>query len=262
MTKFGDIFNLLLVYSAINVLAYFVSNGMIFLPPPASYKDSDSNTIIKLTTSDNKKITAMYLENENAEYTILYSHGNATDIGYMSSFFKQYYNHNYSFLSYDYHGYGTSEGRPNEKNSYKDIKAAYDFLVNEKQINPKKIILIGNSVGSGPTLELAAKEEIGALVLESAFVTAFRVLTRIPLLVVDKFRNNRKIKKVKVPTLFIHGEEDVTISIWHSEKLYDIVSKDIPKKFIRVKDADHNNIYSVMGEDYWQELEEFLSNNL
>lgn len=253
LAKISFMINLVVVYFLMNFVAYIVSNKMIFLPPSLGY--TDEQDIVKLITSDGKKISTIFLYNKNAKYTIIYSHGNAVDIGYMNKFLQKYHLNNYSILSYDYHGYGTSEGCPTEENTYKDIKAAYDYLTINKQIDPSSIILIGNSVGSGPTLELATKEKVGGVVLESAFVTAFRVLTRLPLFFVDKYRNNQKIKKLTVPVLFIYGNKDKTVSPWHSKSLYKLASS--PKKIVEVDGADHNNLYKVMGKNYWEELENF-----
>src|SRR5690242_1790101 len=58
---------------------YMFSDRIIFQPPSPGYKDSEE--IIKLTTSDGVRISAIYLPNENATQTILFSHGNAEDLG-------------------------------------------------------------------------------------------------------------------------------------------------------------------------------------
>ena len=249
------ILDLLVIYAALTLVVYFVmSNSMMFKPQKPSYKDTDQ--IIKLTTPDGKKISAVYLENKDAKYTILYSHGNASDLGYIYETLERYVAKGFSVFAYDYHGYGTSEGRPSEQNVFMDVQTAYNYLVKEKSIDPKTIIALGRSIGSGPTTYIASKNEIGGIILESPFYTAFRVKTYFPIFFVDKFRNNKHIKDINVPVLILHGDEDETISLWHSEKLYDDAND--PKKLVVVSNGMHNDLHEVMNEDYWEEVELFV----
>ncbi|HBS52039.1 MAG TPA: alpha/beta hydrolase, partial [Coxiellaceae bacterium] len=106
------IINIVIGYVLLVLFAYFVSDHMIFFPPRSGYKDSHG--FIKVMTADGESIFAYYLPNKNAKYTLLVSHGNAEDIGYMIPFFQQMYKHGLSVFAYDYHGYGLSSGKPTE----------------------------------------------------------------------------------------------------------------------------------------------------
>jgi hypothetical protein len=66
------------VYAVIAVVGLFFADRLIFQPHPSSYQDTGN--IIKLR-SGSSTISAVYLPNPAARYTILYSHGNAEDIG-------------------------------------------------------------------------------------------------------------------------------------------------------------------------------------
>uniref|UniRef100_A0A7S4QEP4 Serine aminopeptidase S33 domain-containing protein n=1 Tax=Ditylum brightwellii TaxID=49249 RepID=A0A7S4QEP4_9STRA len=113
--------------------------------------------------------------------TILYSHGNATDVGAMNltqSFLARHLNAN--VIVYDYSGYGQSGGVPMEKNTYRDIKLVYEWtakhLAYEKR--EESIVVYGQSVGSGPSCYIAKKRQnIGGLILHSPFTSGMRVLT-------------------------------------------------------------------------------------
>ncbi|HAX79930.1 MAG TPA: hypothetical protein DCY88_29865 [Cyanobacteria bacterium UBA11372] len=89
---------------------------MIFLPQPSTYEDTQD--IIKLTTANGVSISAIYLPNPKAKYTILYSHGNAEDLGYGLPMLKELRDIGFSVFAYDYQGYGTSRGTPSEANAY------------------------------------------------------------------------------------------------------------------------------------------------
>lgn len=255
MQKYGIILDVLLIYAIITLLVYAFSNGMMFKPPILSYTDNDE--IIKLKTKDGKHISAMYFPNKNAKYTILYSHGNASDLGYIKYTMQQYHKHGYSVLAYDYHGYGTSDGITGEKNTYLDVEAAYEFLTTTKKTPPQNIVSIGRSLGSGPTLELASHHKLGAVILESPFYTSFRVRTIIPIFPIDKYRNNRKISKINAPLLIIHGKKDDLIPFWHAQKLYALAKE--PKKLFIAEKAAHNDLYEVLNDEYWSVIKTFLS---
>jgi len=252
------IIDIFIAYAALLLFAYFVSDSMIFVPPRASYQDSSE--FIKLLTADGKKIFACYLPNKNAKYTILISHGNAEDIGYMLPFLIEMHAHGFSVFAYDYHGYGLSSGKPTEQNTYFDINAAYDYLTKELHIAPENIISYGHSVGAAVALDLAVRKPVAGVILQGAFVTAFRVMTRAPLVPFDKFDNLKKIRLLKCPLLMIHGTVDNVIPFWHGEKLYHVASA--PKEFYIVKNAGHNDVVVAAGEEYWQTIANFVRQNI
>ena len=119
------------------------------------------------------------LVNENTK-TLIYSHGNATDVGAMFSL-QAIIAHSLecNVVSYDYSGYGESGGVPMEANTYTDIAAVYDYtLKNVCENDPSKIILYGQSVGSGPCCHLAMRHhDVGGMILHSPFTSGMRVLT-------------------------------------------------------------------------------------
>lgn len=98
---------------------------------------------------------------------------------------------------------------------------------------------------------------MGGLILESTFVTAFRVLTRIPLLPFDRFDNLSRIAQINCPLLILHGTQDRLIPFWHAEALYQ-AARD-PKRLVPIEGADHNNLLQVAGERYLPILHQFVA---
>lgn len=106
--------SLLFIYLFFATYIYFRADSMIFLPQPASYQDTKD--IIKLTSADGTKLSAIYLQNPTAKYTIIYAHGNAEDLGDIKPTLQKLNKLNFNVFAYDYRGYGTSEGIPTEQN--------------------------------------------------------------------------------------------------------------------------------------------------
>lgn len=77
--------------------------------------------------------------------------------------------------SYDFSGYGGSSGKPSEKNLYADINAAWHSMRNKFGISPDKIILYGQSIGTVPTVDLASRYDVGAVILHSPLMSGMRV---------------------------------------------------------------------------------------
>lgn len=195
--------------------------------------------------------------------TILYSHGNATDIGAMSSLQAIIAKHcKVNVLVYDYSGYGESGGVPMEKNTYRDIKLIYEWTVKNVTGHESNVILYGQSVGSGPSCYLASKREnVGGLILHSPFTSGMRVLTPSRALAcLDIFPNIDRIKKVACPVFLIHGKKDVEVPIEHGMALWANVPEDCRRDPWWVEGRGHNDICDGgdMIREYVRRLGEFV----
>ncbi|TVU54654.1 MAG: alpha/beta hydrolase [Arthrospira sp. PLM2.Bin9] len=256
---FGDfslrriVTSILAIYIIVGVWAYFKSDRLIFLPRPPSYEKTEDLTF--LTTLDGVPIAALYLPNPTAQYTILYSHGNAEDLGDIRPRLESLRDIGFSVFAYDYPGYGLSGGTPSVAGAYQAIEAAYYYLTQVLQVPPERIIVYGRSVGSGPSTHLAARKLVGGLVIESGFISTFRVVTRIPIFPFDRFPNLANLQNVEVPVLIIHGDRDRVIPFDHGQRLYD--DFDGPKMSLWVEGAGHNDLLEVAGDRYVETLLKF-----
>ena len=251
----GGIYLIVGSYLVLVFVGMFLSDRMIFQPQRSSYQDTPD--FFKLTAADGTRITATYLPNSAARYTLLFSHGNAEDIGDNLSFFMALRSAGFAVFAYDYHGYGTSEGTPSEKAIYQDVDAAYDYLTETLRVPPERIISFGRSVGNGAAIDLAARKPLAGLIVQSGFTTAFRVLTKVPLVPFDKFRNVDKIKSVRCPVLVMHGQADEVIPYAHGLKLYETANE--PKTHLWVAGAHHNDFESIAGTRYFSALKRFAA---
>jgi abhydrolase domain-containing protein 17 len=239
----------------INIFAVYLcrADSLIFRPQTASYKDTKD--ILKLPVTATEKISAIYLPNPQSIYTLLYIHGNAEDINEVRPLLDRLYSYGFSVFSYDYRGFGTSDGKPSELNAYQDADTAYRYLTQQLKIPPQQIIVHGRSLGGGSATELATRHLFGGLILESTFTSAFRVVLPFPLLPFDKFSNIDKLKKVRCPVLIMHGKADKTIPIQHGKLLEAAILE--PKISLWVSEAGHDDLSEVAGKRYQTALLSF-----
>lgn len=244
---------IVLTYIGLGLYGYFFSDRIAFQPPGPTYRDDGQ--ILKIKTGDGDTISAIHLQNPDAAYTILYAHGNAEDLGIVRPTLEDLRRLGFSVLAFDYRGYGTSGGSPTEEGAYADAAAAYDYLTGPLHVPADRIIAYGRSLGGAVAIDLAARRQVAGLVVESSFVSGFRVLTRVPLFPFDKFRSVEKIKRVHCPVLVIHGRRDEVISFWHGERLFREASE--PKMSLWVDGAGHNDVPQIGGVRYTEALIKF-----
>jgi abhydrolase domain-containing protein 17 len=244
---------LLSIYFIFGVYIFVKADSLILLPQPATY--ADTQDILKISVTPTDRISAVYLPNASAKYTLLYIHGNAEDLGDILPDLKLLQSRGYGVFAYDYSGYGTSNGSPSERNAYRDADAVYTYLRQQLKLPPQQIIVYGRSVGGGSATYLATRHPIAGLILESTFTSAFRVVLPFPLLPFDKFTNLAKLSKLRCPVLVMHGEADTTIPIHHGRALYAAAPE--PKMSLWVPSAGHNDFTEVAGKRYERALGAF-----
>lgn len=180
---------------------------------------------------------------------VLYFHGNAEDLGHLDAVAQRLGQLGFPVLAMDYRGYGLSGGTVSEANCYADAQV----LLNEATrlgYQSENLLLWGRSVGSGTAVQVATTGDFYGLVLDSPFVSAFRVATKIPILPFDKFPNLKRMPEITEPFFILHGAQDTLIPPWHSEKLYQ--AHPGPKKRLLVEGAGHNDLWSHLTDELLQ----------
>ncbi|XP_058088461.1 uncharacterized protein LOC131235338 isoform X2 [Magnolia sinica] len=196
--------------------------GKFDIPEIQKRNDTD---VSKLRTRRGQDIVAVYIKNPKATATVLYSHGNAADLGQMFELFVELSVHlRVNLMGYDYSGYGQSTGKPSEHNTYADIEAVYACLKEQYGVREEDVILYGQSVGSGPTLDLASRLPCSrAVVLHSPILSGLRVLYPLKhTFWFDIYKNIDKIDLVNCPVLVIHGTADEVVDFSHGKQLWEL----------------------------------------
>ncbi|MGB6976036.1 MAG: alpha/beta hydrolase [Gammaproteobacteria bacterium] len=244
-----------IAYVALVVISYFYYRIHLFEKPQASYKDTPQ--IIKLETKNGVRISAIYLPNPKAYYTLLYSHNNRTDLGRILPLLEAFQQHGFAVFAYDYQGFGTSGGEASAEHATADSEAAYNYLTQFLGIYPKKIIAFGKGVGAGVALDLVMNHPVGGIILESPFISAFSKISGVTWLPFDPFNNLKKVRQLKYPVLIIHGEKDKVVPFWHAQKLFENITA--PKFSLWIPNAGHEGLLTAAPNVYWQAVDNFTT---
>ncbi len=246
----------LVIYLFLCFYAWIFADRILFPAPKQPGYQVDENVFF-LTTPDGGKIACKQFIPEHAKgLTILYSHGNAEDLGRIEDFLNAWIKDGWSILAYDYPGYGHSPGKPSEQGCYNAIDTAYQYLRDKLEIPADKIVIWGRSLGSGPSCYLAEREKTGGLILETPFITAYRTVTETPVLPWDRFPNLHRAPFINGPTLVIHGHKDEIVPFRHGKRLFNNLSD--PKNFLEFENSGHNDLPETGGEKYRKEINDFL----
>jgi fermentation-respiration switch protein FrsA (DUF1100 family) len=225
-------------------------------PPVADIQD------IELTSTDGTRLHAWWLPQSDSDIALLYCHGNAGNLSYRGgSIAKLRERLGVSVLIIDYPGYGKSEGVPSESGCYAAADAAYDWLTQEKQFAPKRLLLFGASMGGGVITHVASRREHHALILVKTFTSAPDIAADIywwlPVpkraIMTNHFDSIARIDQCKRPLFLAHGTADEVIPYSHGERLFKAANE--PKRFLSMPGADHN---SQLPEMFFDSLKEFL----
>lgn len=228
---------------------------MVFFPTRAKYFDEKDVENIYLETKDGIKIHCYYIKSKKNFGPLLLSfHGNAENANMGIDFARNHVKNGISVILADYRGYGKCEGEPSEKGTYIDAETYYDFALSKNK--HEKIIIHGRSLGGAVAVKLASEKRCAGLILESTFTTAEEVFGMPENILKAKYRSIDIIDKIKVPTLFIHGESDTLVPFWMCGKLMKKIKA--PAELFSVEPAGHNDLIMFAREKYFQTIKDFI----
>jgi fermentation-respiration switch protein FrsA (DUF1100 family) len=242
---------ILVLYGAVCLIAWLAADSMIFVPQYGTRADPPAAVFIP--QDDGSRLAVVHLLNPDAKRTIWYFHGNAEHLPDILPRLSELRDFGFSVFALEYPGYGTSGGAPSETRINASLDSGLAYLRTKLNVHPEALIVYGRSVGGGPAVEVARRERVAGLILESAFTSAYRVMTRWPVLLGDKFNNLGKLRQVDCPVLVIHGREDRVIPIRHGEALF-AAARDPRSTHLWVDAAGHNDLHQWSGDAYRKAL--------
>ncbi|MBI4474239.1 MAG: alpha/beta hydrolase [Acidobacteria bacterium] len=252
------------ILTAVAIVVYvkFFEHRLIFFPDremAGTPLQPFENVYFK--TSDDVQLHGWWLPLPTSRRALIISHGNAGNISYrseMGDFLRGEMGIN--VLMYDYRGYGQSAGSPSEAGTYSDIRAAYAY-VRRRGFEPSSIVLMGQSLGTAITVDLAAEEPIGGVILEAPFTSIAAMARRLfilPLgaLVSTKYDSLSKIGRVRAPVAIVHATGDPVIHFQFGRELFEAAKE--PKAFFQVDGRLHEGAIMGMGVENFSRLRNFI----
>lgn len=231
-----------------------------FVAGPADYGFAHEN--VTLRTEDGLAIHAWWLPVERATTTVLFFHGNAGNVSYWIEAATMFRDLGWNTLLLDYRGYGRSEGEPTEDGTYLDARAAWNYLIDARGIQPSNIVVVGRSLGGGIATWLAEREPVSGLVLESTFTSVADVVAAtVPIpgigsVVSLGYPSLGRMPRIVAPLLVLHGREDELIPFAQGRQLYEAAPG--PKRFVELK-GGHNNAFAISRNVYRDALANFVA---
>lgn len=253
-----------LIYVGLCLVLYLFQGRLVFHPSNSLVATPGESGLVYedvYLKSGDARIHAWYIPSDDAQLTILFCHGNAGNISHRMETLSLLNNMAANVLIFDYAGFGRSSGKPSEVQTYRDVEAAWRFLIEEKSAKPQQIVLFGRSLGGAIATWLAARESPGALILESTFTSIVAMGTKLyPIFPVNllarvRYDSSKLIGKVTSPILIIHSRDDESIPFKHGLALYNSAKE--TKEFLEIRGA-HNSGFLDSGTDYIIPLESFL----
>jgi uncharacterized protein len=218
---------------------------------------------VRFKASDGVELNGWFFpastNSHRAHLVVLVCHGNAGNISHRLDTCVALLATGVNVFVFDYRGYGRSRGRPSEEGTYLDAQAAYQWL-RQKHFAGTNIIAFGESLGGGVAAELAAREPLGGLVLQSTFTSipdmGAELFPWLPVrrLSTIRYGTRSKLPHLHVPVLVMHSPADKLVRFHHGEENF--VAANEPKLFWELR-GDHNDSLAD-AKHFIAGLEKFL----
>ena len=209
---------LLIVYLVICAAMWLFQRKMVYIPdvgvrPPSSYGLDGVDRVV-LTTADGENLEGWSWKGDPTKPVIAFFPGNAGNLSHRAITFRMFKALGLGFVALDYRGFGNSTGQPSEMTLYRDAKQILDYMREQLGVEDSRIVLYGESLGSGIATELATRGSFAGVVLQSPYTSVAAAAKRrffwlpVDLLLTERFSNIARIDRINAPLLVIHGRED------------------------------------------------------
>lgn len=195
------------------------------LQPPAVY-GLENTRAVTLETEDKLALNAWYTPPQEGLPLMVYFHGNAGNLSYRIEKMKAFTQNGMGLLALEYRGYGGNPGQPSERGLYEDAVATLQYALYTLKLPASRIILYGESLGTGVAVQMATSVKVGVVVLEAPYTSAVdraqELYPWIPVsvLMLDRFESIKKIQNIQAPLLIFHNTQDPVIPVTHGHALY------------------------------------------
>ncbi len=244
---------------------YIQQDRMLFhpTPPPISVPKPVRGELetLRLVTTDGLRLAGWFVTGGTGRAPlVIYFGGNAEDVSGLIGAADRF--GGYSLMLLNYRGYGGSEGIPGESALFADALFAFDYAARRSDVDPRRVVAMGRSLGSGVAVHLAAHRPVAAVVLVSPYdsvrALAEAVYPWLPvrLLLKHPFDSLSRAVALRTPLLCLVAERDSVIPPAHSRRLFDAWGA-AQKRWIELRGAGHDSVDA--DPRYWEEIALLLS---
>ncbi len=245
--RFG--IGLFAIYILLMTTMYALQRSLQYHPNGREFSPSELGLVAferkHLETPDGERLLAWYKPAPIGKPTILFLHGNGGGLSSRTQRFSYYAAQNFGVLALSYRGYEGSSGSVSEAGLVTDAVTAYQWL-KAQGVSESKIALVGESLGTGVAVQLAAAQPVFAIALEAPYANAVDLASAaywyfpVRWLMKDQFQSSQFIARVSAPILIQHGTQDTLIPVTQGRRLFELANE--PKQFIAVDGAGHEMI--------------------
>lgn len=195
------------------------------------------------TTRDGVRLHAWWAASPDATAALVWSHGNAGNVGNRADVLLALAGRGLAVLAYDYRGYGRSEGTPDEAGVYRDAEAAYDEL-RRAGVRPERIVAFGESLGGAVSIRLATERPCAGVAVVATFTSLSDVARAhyglVGVAARGRFESLARVARLRVPLFVAHGDRDEIVPYALGVRLAEAAPR--PARFLRVPGAGHDDV--------------------
>jgi len=236
-----------LIYVGFVGLLYLAQRKLMYLPDTTRYAPASAGLAevqdVVLDTADGEKVVVWHAPPQGDKPVVIYFQGNGGGLNLRAWRFRQVINDGMGLIALNYRGYGGSSGSPTEAGLLQDAAATYAFAA--QRYPAERLVLWGESLGTGVAVALAAEKPVARVLLESPYTSTADIaaaaypIVPVRWLMKDQFRSDQRVGRISAPVLVLHGVSDDVIPIGYGERLFSLIQA--PKRFVRLANANHND---------------------
>ena len=238
--------SIIIAYLLLIVFIYFYQRNLLYHPSENNYQNDEiqfSYEEIFIKVDDKIKLKSWIINKNLKKFkTLVFFHGNAGELSNRIYKLNELNKLDINILLISWRGFSGNERSPTEDNLYKDAEAAIQWL-NRKEVKNDRIILYGESLGTGVAVEIGKKNNFNSIILESPFTSMenaakiYYPYLPVKLLLKDKYDSLSKITTIKTPILIMHGKKDDIVPFSMGKELFEKANN--PKHSYFTSDDDH-----------------------
>tara|TARA_A100001015_G_C14865129_1_gene661968 strand:+ start:197 stop:988 length:792 start_codon:yes stop_codon:yes gene_type:complete len=238
-------------YLFVVVFVFFNQRNLLYHPFENNYNKDQANFSyeeVSIPTPNGNSLKGWFHKKDlTQKKTLVFFHGNAGDLRnriYKLNLIKDF---DINFLIVAYRGFSGNKGKPSEKGLYEDARSSLEWLAKQK-VTEDKIIVYGESLGTGVSVEVAQNKKFAGIILESPFTSMvdagkfYYFYLPVSLLLKDRYETVKKLKNIKIPILVMHGKKDKIVPFHMGQEVFEKANH--PKFSYFPEEDDHMMNYN------------------